>query len=94
MWIKTEELWETTTTRGCRNLVAMAAALVMTTTRITRDTLRGLMEATIMILKGRIKTAELTNVRLASSPAGLLLGLATVLAAAAFKTAKNFTTTV
>jgi hypothetical protein len=35
MWIKTEDLWETTTTRGCRNLVAMAASMVMTTTRDT-----------------------------------------------------------
>jgi hypothetical protein len=43
------------------------------------------MEVTIMILKGRRKTAQLTNVRLVSSPAGLLLGLATVLAAAAFR---------
>ncbi len=79
--MKTEDLWETTT-RGCRNLVAMAAAMVMTT---TRDTSRVLMEVTIMIPKGRRKTAQLTNVRLASSAAGLLLGLATVLAAAAFR---------
>jgi hypothetical protein len=36
MWIKTEDLWETTTTtQGFRNLVAMAAAMVMTTTRDT-----------------------------------------------------------
>jgi hypothetical protein len=64
----------------------MAAAMVMTT---TRDTSRGLMEVIIMILKGRRKTARLTNVRRASSPAGLVLGLATVLAAAAFRSQQS-----